>query len=60
MATEDQEVLTLQEAAKWLRISERTMWDRRGEFPFFKAGNQLRILKSALREAVQERSSDGC
>lgn len=52
----DVEVLTLGEAAKWLRVSERTLWDRLDEIPHFRVGKQIRFLKSQLREEAKERS----
>ena len=53
---DEHEVLTLPEAAAWLRISERTLAGRLDEYPHFHAGKQIRFLKSALRDAVRERS----
>ena len=52
----EEEVLTLPEAAKWLRISERTLWDRLDEIPHFRVGKQIRILISELRRDAKERS----
>ena len=47
-----QEVLTLQEAADYLKVSERTLWVRvqAGEIPCFKVGSQYRFHLRALRE----------
>ncbi len=49
----DQEVLTTLEAAGYLRISDRTLWDliQQGDGPpFFKCGKQYRFYKAALQE----------
>ena len=53
---DEQEVLTISEAASWLRISERTLADRLDEYPHFRVGKQIRFLKSELRRAAKERS----
>ena len=49
---EASKVLTLFEAAKWAKVSERTLWQlaREGAVPCFKVGKQYRFLSSALEE----------
>ena len=51
-------VLTLREAAHYLRLSERTLWDlaRRDEVPSFKLGKQYRFSLSSLEKLAGERS----
>jgi excisionase family DNA binding protein len=46
------EVLTLYEASKKLKVSERTLWQlaRDQAVPFFRVGKQYRFLSSALDE----------
>lgn len=46
------EVLTLYEASKKLKVSERTLWQlaRDQSVPFFRVGKQYRFLSSALDE----------
>ncbi|MEQ8848259.1 helix-turn-helix domain-containing protein [Botrimarina sp.] len=50
----DSEVLTLHEAARLLRVSERTAWKlaKAGRLPGSQLGNQWRFLRSELLEAV--------
>ena len=50
----DDEVLTLAEAAAYLRVSERTLWQlsRDGEIPHRRVGNSYRYLRRVLREHV--------
>ena len=40
------------EAAQFLRISERTLWDlvQAGEIPFFKVGRQYRFSRERLEQ----------
>jgi excisionase family DNA binding protein len=49
---EASEVLTLFEASKRLKVSERTLWQltRDKAVPHFKVGKQYRFLSSALNE----------
>jgi excisionase family DNA binding protein len=59
MATATQqtrEILTLREAADFLRISDRTAWGmaKAGELPSFRAGKQLRFSLAALRQWTQQ------
>jgi len=52
------EVLTLLEASKHLRVSERTLWQlaKNNEVPHFKVGRQYRFLSSALGEWAASQS----
>jgi len=47
---QDQSVMTLAEASSFLRVSERTLWERarNGEVPSFRLGVQYRFLVSQL------------
>ena len=49
---EASEVLTLFEASKWVKVSERTLWQlaKDDAIPHFRVGKQYRFLTSALRE----------
>lgn len=51
-------ILTLREAAKALKVSERTLQrliDRR-EFPAFKVGGQWRVLQSTMQDWLKKRN----
>ena len=52
------EILTLREAAEFLRISERKCWElsRNGELPCYRIGSQDRYLRSLLEQVVREGS----
>ena len=54
-----EELLTIDEAAKFLRINRRTAWRwcRSGKLPAFKMGHQWRIGKSALDRMIVQRVS---
>jgi excisionase family DNA binding protein len=63
MATATQqtrEILTLREAADFLRISDRTAWGmaKAGELPSFRAGSQLRFLRPLLRQWAESGGSE--
>ena len=49
-ATQADSVLTLFEASKFLKVSERTLWQlaKEDEVPHFKVGRQYRFLVSEL------------
>ena len=55
----DEEILTIDEVAKYLRVSERTVyeWAQRGEIPAGKIGTAWRFKKSDLEKWVNERLS---
>jgi PTS system nitrogen regulatory IIA component len=50
------DVLTLAEAARFLRISERSCWElaRRGELPHRRIGTLYRFSKDQLKQFVQQ------
>jgi len=58
---EANEVLTLFEASKWAKVSERTLWQlaRDDSIPHFRVGNQYRFLASALGEWAVSQSQVG-
>ena len=51
-ASDAAEVLTLFEASKRLKVSERTLWQlaKDNAVPHFRVGKQYRFLSSALNE----------
>jgi PTS system nitrogen regulatory IIA component len=53
----DEDILTLDEVAKYLKISERTVyeWAQKGEIPAGKIGTAWRFRKSELEQWVNER-----
>ena len=55
----DDDILTIDEVAKYLRVSERTVydWAQRGEIPSGKIGTVWRFKKSELEQWVNERLS---
>jgi PTS system nitrogen regulatory IIA component len=55
----DGDILTLAEVAKYLKVSERTVyeWAQKGEIPAGKIGTVWRFKKSELEEWVDERLS---
>ena len=55
----DDEILTIDEVAKYLRVSERTVyeWAQKGEIPAGKIGTAWRFKKSDLGDWVNERLS---
>jgi PTS system nitrogen regulatory IIA component len=55
----DDDILTLAEVAKYLKVSERTVyeWAQKGEIPAGKIGTVWRFKKSELEEWVDERLS---
>jgi len=55
----DDDILTIDEVAKYLRVSERTVydWAQRGEIPSGKIGTVWRFKKSDLEKWVNERLS---
>jgi len=58
---QDQRVLTLAEASQYLRVSERTLWERAksGEVPNFRLGVQYRFLVSELESwAIAQRKGE--
>jgi PTS system nitrogen regulatory IIA component len=54
-------ILTIEEVAKYLRVSERTVydWAQKGEIPSGKIGTVWRFKKSEIEEWVNERLSTG-
>ncbi|MDA7903794.1 helix-turn-helix domain-containing protein [Mariniblastus sp.] len=53
------QIYTLAEAAAYLKVSERTLWQlaRDGEIPCFRVGKQYRFVRSQLRAwAIGEQS----
>ena len=59
-AVED-DILTIEEVAKYLRVSERTVydWAQKGEVPSGKIGTVWRFKKSEIEKWVNERLSSG-
>ena len=55
----DEDILTIDEVAKYLRVSERTVydWAQRGEIPSGKIGTVWRFKKSELEKWVNDRLS---
>ena len=55
----DGDILTIDEVAKYLRVSERTVyeWAQKGEIPAGKIGTAWRFKKSELEKWVNERLS---
>lgn len=55
----DEEILTIEEVAKYLRVSERTVydWAQKGEIPSGKIGTVWRFKKSEIEKWVNERLS---
>jgi PTS system nitrogen regulatory IIA component len=55
----DDDILTIEEVAKYLRVSERTVydWAQRGEIPSGKIGTAWRFKKSEIEKWVNERIS---
>jgi PTS system nitrogen regulatory IIA component len=57
----DEDILTIEEVAKYLRVSERTVydWAQKGEIPSGKIGTVWRFKKSEIEKWVNERLSGG-
>ena len=55
----DEDILTIDEVAKYLRVSERTVydWAQKGEIPSGKIGTVWRFKKSELEKWVNDRLS---
>ena len=55
----DEEILTIEEVAKYLRVSERTVydWAQKGEIPSGKIGTVWRFKKSEVEKWVNDRLS---
>ena len=55
----DDSILTIEEVARYIRISERTVcdWAQKGEIPCGKIGNVWRFKKSEIENWVNERLS---
>jgi len=55
----DEEILTIDEVAKYLRVSERTVyeWAQKGEIPSGKIGTVWRFKKTELEQWVNDRLS---
>jgi PTS system nitrogen regulatory IIA component len=55
----DEDILTIEEVAKYLRVSERTVydWAQKGEIPAGKIGTVWRFKKSEIEEWVNDRLS---
>ncbi|MCL2138692.1 MAG: PTS sugar transporter subunit IIA [Treponema sp.] len=58
---EQDEIITIEEVAKYLRVSERTVydWAQKGEIPSGKIGTIWRFKKSEIIQWVNERLSSG-
>jgi PTS system nitrogen regulatory IIA component len=56
----DEEILTIDEVAKYLRVSERTVydWAQKGEIPSGKIGTVWRFRKSEIEQWVNSRLSN--
>lgn len=57
----EEDILTIEEVAKYLRVSERTVydWAQKGEIPSGKIGTVWRFKKSEIEKWVNERLSSG-
>ena len=57
----DDDILTIEEVARYLRVSERTVydWAQKGEIPSGKIGTVWRFKKSEIERWVNERLSSG-
>lgn len=57
----DDNILTIEEVAKYLRVSERTVydWAQKGEIPAGKIGTVWRFKKSEIEKWVNDRLSSG-
>ncbi|MDE5898327.1 MAG: PTS sugar transporter subunit IIA [Treponemataceae bacterium] len=57
----DDDILTIEEVAKYLRVSDRTVydWAQKGEIPAGKIGTVWRFKKSEVEKWVNERLSAG-
>ncbi len=57
----EEEILTIEEVAKYLRVSERTVydWAQKGEIPSGKIGTVWRFKKSEIEKWVNDRLSTG-
>ncbi|HQG40600.1 MAG TPA: helix-turn-helix domain-containing protein, partial [Spirochaetales bacterium] len=55
----EEEILTIEEVAKYLRVSERTVydWAQKGEIPAGKIGTVWRFRKNEIERWVNERLS---
>ncbi|MDO8690799.1 MAG: helix-turn-helix domain-containing protein [Dehalococcoidia bacterium] len=50
------EVMTVKEVARYLRVSQSTVWNwcREGKLPAFKVAHQWRVRRSDLNRAIEE------
>ena len=57
----EDDILTIEEVAKYLRVSERTVydWAQKGEIPSGKIGTVCRCKKSEIEKWVNDRLSSG-
>ena len=57
----EDDILTIEEVAKYLRVSERTVydWAQKGEIPSGKIGTVWRFKKSEMEKWVNDRLSSG-
>ncbi len=57
----EDDILTIEEVAKYLRVSERTVydWAQKGEIPAGKIGTVWRFKKSEIEKWVNDRLSSG-
>ncbi len=55
---DDEELLTLEEAAAWLKLSKRTLYYHveRDSIPYLKAGRLLRFSRQALMDWMQRQA----
>jgi excisionase family DNA binding protein len=61
-ATQFDEVLTLQEAAAFLKVSERMLYDRvsKRTIPYERAGRLIRFRRSRLEEWMKAGEASEC
>jgi len=54
----ENEVLTIEEVAEYLRLSKKTVYKlaRKGELPAFKAGTHWRLKRPELEEWIRRRT----
>ena len=57
----EDDILTIEEVAKYLRVSERTVydWAQKGEIPSGKIGTVWRFKKSEIEKWVNDRLTSG-
>ena len=53
-----EEILTVEETARLLRVPVRDLVEKAGEMPFFDIGGRLRIRRERLLEWIREREKE--